>query len=324
MFHSIFSNINNDMILSIVSGLIYLSLVCGIIILLRNKIQDTVNLIRLRRRLPNHRFRKSLSSDFVFRHLEDLLASSMKKPISAFTYCVFTIIVFFMIFIVSAKNISVNAAMVTGIAFAGIPYLYLRMKLEKIRRKGSFEGEQLISAFLTNYLVSSGNIYETIERTVSTCPHLVVTGKLLTTLLIALRSTGDPEKIKIATDRFAFGINTSWSSMLAYIIKASAITGQEMTTAIEDILSQLREARVLAEERKRINGESVRMATWLTPGLYIGSIALSISLMGISPAKFFYNQFFTAEGFAFFSVGLFLFLLNKMLLELMTNKKLDY
>jgi hypothetical protein len=46
--------------------------------------------------------------------------------------------------------------------------------------------------------------------------------------------------------------------------------------------------------------------------------------MGLSPGRFLYNQFFTAGGFAFFSVGLFLFLLNRMLLETLTNKKLDY
>ena len=321
---TLLANINDEMLLSIVSGMIYLLLVCGILLLLRKRIVLIIKAVRSSNRLPKYRIKSNLSSDFLFRHLDDILVSSMKKPVSSLTYCMFTIIVFFVVFIVSAKNISLNAAMITGIAFSGIPYLYLRMRLEKIRRKGSFEGEQLISAFLTNYLVSSGNIYETIERTVLTCPHLVVTGKLLTSLLITLRSTGDPDKIRLSTERFAFGINTSWSSMLAYIIRVSAVNGQDMTTAIEDILSQLREARVLAEERKRLNGESARISAFLTPGLYIASVVLSLSMMGITPARFFYNQFFTAEGFAFFSVGLFLFLLNKMLLELMTNKKLDF
>ena len=318
------SSVSDGVLLSIISGSIYLILVVGLLILFRKKIVRLVKIIRASERLPGHRYRKELSSDFIFKHLDNILASAMKKPVSAMSYCVFTIVMFFVVFIVSAKNISINAAMITGIAFAGIPYLYLRMRLEKIRRRGSFEGEQLVSAFLTNYLVSSGNIYEAIERTILTCPHLVITGKLLSTLLINLRSTGDPEKIKASTERFAFGINTSWSNMLAYIIRISAMNGQDMTTAIEDILAQLREARILAEERKRINGESARIAAYLTPGLYIGSVVLSVTMMGINPGQFFYNQFFTAEGFAFFSVGLFLFLLNKMLLELMVNKKLDF
>lgn len=323
MMNNLISNIDNNMLLSIISGLIYLCLVMGIVLLFRKKIMSIIQKIKASNRLPRNRF-SNVSADFFFTHLDDLLVSSMKKPISSLTYCIITIAIFFVIFTVSATNISLGASMITGIAFAGIPYLYLRMRLEKIRRKGSFEGEQLVSAFLTNYLVSGGNIYETIERTILTCPHLVVTGSLLTNLLINLRGTGNPEKIRLATDRFAFGINTSWSSMLAYIIRVSAVNGQDMTTAIEDILTQLREARILAEERKRINGESARIAAYLTPGLYIGTVFISVAMMGISPARFFYNQLFTAEGFAFFSIGLFLFLLNKMLLEFMTNKKLDF
>ena len=143
-------------------------------------------------------------------------------------------------------------------------------------------------------------------------------------LLLSLRSTADPERVRAATDAFAFGIGTSWASMLAYTIRTGALRGSDMTPAIEDILSQLREARNLAEERRRINGESVRMTTYLTPGLYIGSVIVAVAVMGIPFGRFLHNQFFTAQGFALLTSALFLFLLNRVLLETLTNRKLDF
>jgi hypothetical protein len=248
----------------------------------------------------------------------------MKKPLSITGFGALTIVLFFTVFITSAKTVPPAAAMLTGIVFAGLPYLFLRVKLERLRRAGSFEGEKLASAFLTSYLISAGNIYETIERTIQVSPHLKVTTKLLADLLMSLRKTADPARVKTATDAFSYGIGTNWSSMLAYAIRKGALRGTDMTPVIEDILSQLREARALAEERRRINGESTRMTAYLTPGLYIGSIFAAVFVMGLPMDRFLYNQFFTAQGFALFTSGLFLFLLNRLLLETLTNRKLDF
>lgn len=315
---------DRNMLLTMISALIYLLLLCGLLLLLRKRIASMIAVLRARKRLPPERAPGGKQTDSFMTHIDNVLAASMKKPFSATTFCVLSISLFFLVFIASAKTLAPGAALITGFAFAGLPYLYLRMRLEKVRRAGSFEGEKLMSAFLTNYLVSSGNIYETIERVVLSCPHLKITGRLLSHLLMTLRNTGDPDRIRKAADGFSFGVGTSWSAMLAYVISTGAILGTDMSAAIEDILSQLREARVLAEERKRLNGESVRMAVWLTPALYVGSLFVAVCVMGLSPIALLHNQFFTAEGFAFFSVGLFLFLLNRVLLESLTNKKLDF
>jgi len=295
-------------------------LVLGILILLRGRIEAAADLFRSRYRLRPERG----SSPPAFIKLDRLLKTTMKRPLSPAAFCAVTIVLFFTVFIASAKTIAPAAAFLTGAVFAGLPYLFLRVRLERLRRAGSFEGEKLVSAFLTAYLVSGGNIYETIERTIALCPHLRITAKLLENLLLSLRVTADPERVRAATDAFAYGIGTSWAAMLAYAIRTGALKGTDMTSAIEDILSQLREARALAEERRRINGESVRMATYLTPGLYIGSVFAAVFVMGMPFGRFLHNQFFTAQGFALLTSALFLFLLNRALLETLTNRKLDF
>jgi len=312
--------IDREMLLTSVSALIYLLLVLGVLILLRSRIEAAIDLFRSRYRLRPERGAHTRS----FEGLDRLLKTTMKRPISPTAFGVVTIALFFTVFIVSAKTISPAAALLTGSAFAGLPYLFLRVRLERLRRAGSFEGEKLASAFLTSYLISGGNIYETIERTIALCPHLKHTSNLLESLLLSLRSTADPERVRAATDAFAFGIGTGWASMLAYAIRTGALYGTDMTPAIEDVLSQLREARALAEERRRINGESVRMATFLAPGLYIGTVFVAVFVMNMPFGRFLYNQFFTAQGFGLLTSALFLFLLNRVLLETLTNRKLHF
>jgi hypothetical protein len=112
--------------------------------------------------------------------------------------------------------------------------------------------------------------------------------------------------------------------MLAYSIRVAALKGVNVAGSLEDILSQLKDARKIAETRKRLNGESVRIALFLTPALYIGSIFVCIANLGLSPAELIHNQFFTPEGFSLITLALFLYFLNSVLLDIFTNKKLDY
>ena len=312
--------IDREMLLASVSAMIYLLLVTGVLILLRHRIEALVDIFRSRYRLRPERGRATPS----FIQLDRLLKSTMKKPVSATAFGVFTLALFFTVFIASAKTIPPAPAILTGAAFAGLPYLFLIVKLNKLRREGSFEGEKFVSAFLTAYLITGGNIYETIERTIEACPHLKVTAKLMSDMLLGLRKTADPIRVKLLTETFAYGIGTNWASMLAYAIRTAALKGSDVTPAIEDVLTQLGEARSLAEERRRINGESVRMTAWLSPGLYIGSVFVAVFVMGMTPGRLIHNQFLTAQGFALFTAGLFLFLLNRVLIEILTNRKLDY
>jgi len=214
--------------------------------------------------------------------------------------------------------------MAIAMSFCAIPWLFLRLKLERIRRKGSFEGETLVSALLTQYWVSGTNIFDTIEKVVETSKGISISTKLLSSFLITLRSTGSRIRIKEAADAFAYGIGTNWGRMLAWNIQNAAITGCDIGLALEDILIQLREARALHEERKRINNESAKLSFYLVPLIYAGSVVVCLGMLGMSPAKFMKNQFMTAEGFVLFSFTIFLFLLNIVLVETVTNRKLDF
>ncbi|MDR1028433.1 MAG: hypothetical protein LBL63_03325, partial [Clostridiales Family XIII bacterium] len=91
--------------------------------------------------------------------------------------------------------------------------------------------------------MSGGNIFDTIEGTIRTGSGVKITGKLLSNMLLEIRNTGNRERIRRATEAFAYGVNTNWSRMLAYHIGAAAVSGCDISLAIEDILVQLRESR---------------------------------------------------------------------------------
>jgi hypothetical protein len=318
-------NLDSYVVISIITALISMLLLTGILLLMRGQILQFAAVFKSRRRLSADRRPKGdKAPGGIMEHLEQMLGSVMKQPMSATAYLSCEIILFFIVFTASAGNLSIPMSVLTGMSFAFIPYLFLRARLERIRRRGSYEGEALMTALLTGYWVSGNNIFITMERVIENAKDIKISKKLLSTMLIELRSTGNKSRIKSASDAFAYGIGTNWSRMLAYNIRIAALTGCDVGLALEDILAQLREARTLHEERKRINGESVRLVVFLIPLIYLGSAFVSVGMLGLTPARFLRNQFLTAEGFGLFCFTVFLFMVNIVLLEVVTNKKLDF
>jgi hypothetical protein len=87
---------------------------------------------------------------------------------------------------------------------------------------------------------------------------------------------------------------------------------------------QLRDARAVMEESKRLNAESSRIITFFAPFLYIGSIVLSVRILGIPFPSLMRNQLGTPEGFTLLVIVAMLFVLNLILIELVTHQKMDY
>jgi hypothetical protein len=112
--------------------------------------------------------------------------------------------------------------------------------------------------------------------------------------------------------------------MLAYNIRLGAGPGMNVSPGIEDILVQLRDARAVMEESKRLNAESSRIVTFFAPFLYIGSILLSVRFLGLPFHILVRNQFGTPEGFMLFVLIAGLFVVNLILIELVMNQKMDY
>lgn len=231
---------------------------------------------------------------------------------------------YFIVMLAANRNLSVVSSNSLAISIAATPYMILRIKFEGIRRKSSFEGEMLISNFLNQYRIVNFNVCEALEKLLEESKNTKASNPFILKMLLELRNTGNPREIKNAVNRFANVINTNWSRMFAYNIQLAVEKGINVSLAIEDILMQLRDARTIFEERKRLNSEAIRIVVYMIPFLYVFTIVISLKYIGISLQTFLKNQLFTKEGFLFFTVSGVMFLMNIVLMEMVSRQKFDY
>ncbi|HWQ78291.1 MAG TPA: hypothetical protein VN381_05720, partial [Anaerovoracaceae bacterium] len=310
-------------ILILISAVIYLVFLSGTWLVCSEDLKSCWAKFRMKNRLKARK--KALKPDTALeRHLRKVLSISLKKPVAPKTFIWYTAAVFTLILLTGLHTVAMHSAVAMAALTASLPYLLLRVRVETIRRKSSYEGEKLIAEFLCQYRISGLNIYKAMEQVILVSEGTKITGKLLFKLLLELRNTGNPQVIKEATERFAYGINTGWSRMLANCIRIAAESGVNVVLALEDIQIQLREARELFEERKRLNSESARMVIFLAPVMYLGTVVMSVKYLDIPVGKFLKNQFYTEQGFLLILLIVFLFLINIALIEIINNQRFDY
>lgn len=210
------------------------------------------------------------------------------------------------------------------LAAALLPFLMLRAGANALRRRSSEEGEALVANLLNQYRIHRFNLCEALEGVLAESSETKVSNRFLFPLLIQLRETGNPVIIQKACRRFADSTGTGWGRMLAYNIGLAAERGINVSAGLEDLLIQLREARVLAEERKRLNGETVRIVTFLVPVLYGTTVLISVSVLDMTPASFFRNQFCSPQGFPLFLCIAAMMLINLLILDAVGNQRFDF
>lgn len=313
----------NEILIFLITFIVYSSIMAGICLVFLEEFHGSLMKFRMRNRLKTRKKEMDGPNKLV-RHLDDLTGIAFGKNGSGATFIWITGIQFTLMIMIGMKNFPMHKTFMIALLMCTLPYLMLRIKIETIRRKSSYEGEGFIGNFLSQYRLCNFNIFETMETVVRNHEETKVTNKLLLKLMMELRITGNPDKIKRACETFSYAIHTNWGNMLAYNINLAAVNGINVSRGLEDILIQLREARTLVEERKRLNGESSRMITYLIPVLYLSTILVSTRLMGMKYSEFIRNQFFSEEGFTMFLVMIFMLLINIVVLECVNNQRFDF
>ena len=112
--------------------------------------------------------------------------------------------------------------------------------------------------------------------------------------------------------------------MLSQCIFSAVSEGISIAASLEDIMEQLKEARKLAEEKKRLNSESSRMVQILIPLSYIGSLFVGIKYLDIPLTSLVKNQIFTGAGLLLTSLILLLMAFNVILVSMVTKGKFDF
>lgn len=271
-----------------------------------------------------HTKEKRTYENFLFRHLQMVVSATFGDRVSLNSFLEFSGIIG-LCSLLLFYDAAGSGVLFLGFLFASLPYFLLRLRLESLRYRGSNEAELLVSSLLNQYRSHYFNIFEGMEAVVrEENPELKVTGNQLFRLLIALREAKNNREIRIATDRFAFSIKTNWCNMLSQCIYSAVSEGITITASLEDLMEQLKEARMLAEEKKRLNSESSRMVQILIPLAYLGSVFVGIKYLDIPLSSLIKNQIFTSGGLMLLSIILLLMVVNLILVSLVTKGKFDF
>lgn len=307
----------------IADAVIYLIFLSGLSLVIHKYINIGLQRFALRHRLKMTR-KPAREISLVFRYIRNMLFVVFKKPPDEKNFIYAIGCLFFFLFVLSLRDFSMPCAF--GIAAMGssMPILLITIKVEIIRKKGSKEGISVISELYRQYWIHNKNIFSAMEETVKGSAKCPICKNLLYMLLLRLRNTGNPLEIRESIDQFAFSLGTVWGRMLGVCIKLAAEKGIDVSDGISDIAEQLKLAGTRAEERRRINSESARITVFLVPILYLGTIFVAFYYLDVSIWALMKNQFGTPEGFLFFLMITFLFLINFSILELIQNQKIDY
>lgn len=312
------------MISKLMDAAIYIIFLSGVFLVFYESFAIAARRLK-RKNLLNRKHEESRNDNIFIRYMEDMLEIVFPSgkvtilKLSVFSFVILIAVLFLFYPVMGIKAIA------PAFFLSLTPFLVIRFKLEKNRNKGSKEAEKLVTGLLNSYRINHKNIFAAIEGFIKEKdPDCELTNRFLYQFLMDVRSARNKEVIKKAADRFAFGIKTNWSYMLSQCIFAAAYEGTDISEPLEDILEQLKTARVLEEEKKRANSESVRLIKFLVPVSYAASIGISVFMMDIPLKKIISNQFSDITGAGIFLIIVALFIVNTLLLDMIKNGKFDY
>ncbi|MBE6020887.1 MAG: hypothetical protein E7228_03965 [Clostridiales bacterium] len=303
---------------------IYAVFISGVLLVFYESFALALRRIKRKNDFAQNNANRCNNNSFI-RYTEDMLAIVFPSgKVSFQKLLIFSFILFLTVSIIFYPVMGIKV-LAPALFFLFMPFLIIRFKLEKNRNKGSKEAEKLVTGLLNSYRINHKNIFAAVEGFIrEKDPECELTNRFLYQFLIDVRSARNKESVKKASDKFAFGIKTNWSYMLSQCIFAAAYEGTDISEPLEDILEQLKTARVLEEEKKRANSESIRLVKFLVPVSYAASIGISVFMMDIPLKKIIGNQFSDITGAGIFLIIAALFVVNTLLLDMIKNGKFDY
>ena len=302
---------------------IYFLFSVGCILLLWRNIELLIQRFRLRHRL-NVSVRQKRKMPPVIENYIQLIFESFSKEQTAYLFIISECMIFILSYILSYRNFGPIKALVIAVISFLMPVLFLFTKLEKKRTKASFEGISLCSELLRQYKMCGLNMYEAIEKTIKAEGDYAVSSKWLARLLMRLRSACGPLELRDALARFEYSYQTSWAHMLTQCIRIALEDGSDVSKGIAHIASELKDAEALIEKRKVLNSEASRMTLFMVPIMYVSCMVIAVLYLGVSPSHIIVNQLLNPTGYLLFLLSAFLFLVNMLLVSVVSGYRLDY
>ena len=204
-----------------------------------------------------------------------------------------------------------------------LPYLMLRIRLEKIRVRSSYEGEILLSELTNNYKINYYNMREAVEKTAAAIQDAPNSKRILTDLSRGLERAGSEKAVKRLLQEFSLSINTSWANTLNNLMYFAILKGIRVEEALEDLESTIMKAREVEEYSKRQMNEPKLMIRYVVPACFVLTAVGGVKVFGLEPAELLHYQFQTEAGATWFTIFLILYIISYMANLYFSRNKLD-
>ena len=307
-----------------VSMLLYLCLEAGLCLLAYDSIKGLGKLLRSRKRLRK-RLEEKREIGIVER-ADRLVKGATGREKGGKWFLTLTLIFALSAFLASRMYIGSFGVMSVSLMAGALPFVFLKIRLSERRNEASAEGESYIAELLTVYKLAGCRIDGALETIAcgKEKKGIRLCRRLSEDVLSKIREAGSASELRACASEFAYAVGTKWAEMTAYAIGIAAADGTDISASLSDVMVQLREARTLAEQRRRLNGEAGRIVLLMVPISYVLTLFFSTSLLGVRMGTILRNQFHTTSGLMLFFAIIFLFAVNLLLLSLVRHVQFDY
>ena len=211
----------------------------------------------------------------------------------------------------------------SAVTAAFLPYLLLRIRMERMRISSSREGELMLSELTDNYKIYYYNMKEAIDKTALSLIDAPGSKRILVNLSRGLDRAGSESSISRLLEEFSLSINTSWSNTLKSVMYFALVHGIRVDEALDDLVKTLKSARMIEEYSKRENNESAIMIRYMVPLIYLMTVISGVKIFGLGAGKFLHYQFGTEVGLTWMAIFAVVYIISYIVNSFLSANKLD-
>lgn len=216
-----------------------------------------------------------------------------------------------------------KVAVVGGLFFMVLPYVFLQMCLHEKRVERSKEGDVLVQELLNQYQIHDYNIQEALEKTAASLHSAPLGKRLLLQLAKGLQQAVTKKEVEDVLLSFRYAFHTAWGNVLASNIFFAHLYGIRIDGSLKDLLYSMTQSRKAVEYSRRENHEAKLMLQYLAPASFLLSVFFACRYFDFTVKKFIQYQLGTELGMQWFISMVFCYIISLMIHQFLAKEKMD-
>ncbi|MDD9309781.1 hypothetical protein PUS82_00350 [Cytobacillus firmus] len=248
-------------------------------------LKESVMMWNYKRRIRQHKVKRTLEERIPFnnallKHIDILLKTTSKKKeaeVSAFLITSVILGIFTLIFILMVLG-DLFVAIVFGLLISLIPYILLRLKLNKIRHHLDLEFLHIVQRLTQNYNAMQNDMYFALSETQKEIQSPLLK-KVIIRLISDLQVSRNEAELKESVKVFTYTAGTNWAKRLGSIILKAYLHNEKVLNALIVLTKQMEDTEEMLEEEKSQTMDTV-INGYITLPVFVASLVLGFYTSG--------------------------------------------